>query len=61
MRALAFLVLLLAMSPLAMAEPDVRPLCDGEPIVDIEGCGDGVRVHTCGSDDRLMGAGCFAL
>ena len=59
MRVLLVVALALIVLPLAAAEPDVRPLCDGEPIVDLRSCYHGVTIHTCGSDDRLYGAGCF--
>lgn len=51
----------MTLTPLADAEPNVRPLCDGEPIVWIGRCYDGIAVETCGSDDRLGVLGCFSL
>ena len=61
MRVLILLVLAMTLTPLADAEPNVRPLCDGEPIVWIGRCYDGIAVETCGSDDRLGVLGCFSL
>lgn len=57
----ALLVLVLAFTPPADAEPIIRRLCDGEPIIDYERCADGVAIYACGSDDRLSGVACFAL
>lgn len=59
MKALLLVCLLLAASPLALADPiDERPLCEGEPLVDLRECPTLYSVHTCGSDDRLMGLVC---
>jgi hypothetical protein len=60
--ALLILLTLTVLLPGATAEdPDPRPLCDGEPLVELRECYGGYELRTCGSDDRLMGAGCFAL
>jgi hypothetical protein len=66
MRATLLLLLVLGavlLPSLAAAEdpPNPRPLCDGEPLVDLRECYDGYAVHTCKSDDRLHGLGCFVL
>lgn len=60
-RAALLTLLALALLPgLASAEDPVpRPLCDGEPVVDLRTCYHGHTLHVCGSDDRLHGAGCF--
>ena len=60
--ALLLLLTLTVLLPGATAEdPDPRPLCDGEPLVDLRDCYDGYALHACKSGDRLMGAGCFVL
>lgn len=65
MRATLLLLLILGavlLPSLASAEdPDPRPLCDGEPLVDLRDCYDGLAVHTCKSGDQLHGVGCFVL
>lgn len=58
---LALLALVLLPGAALAEDPDPRPLCDGEPLVDLRDCHDGYTVHTCGGKDRLMGAGCFVL
>lgn len=62
MKALLVITLLIIGLPLAAADPiNERPLCEGEPLVDLEWCGDGAKIYTCTSDDQLRGAGCFYL